>query len=325
VIVLRHTILTSITVVALTIAAQPHAGLYRWVDDNGKVHYSDSMPPEVVSKGRDVLNKQGVLVQTIVPPKSKDEQQALKDDKHAQAIELQQNKRQIAADRSLIAAYRHEGDILKARDKNIAIVRAAELVINGNIHRTRLHLLHMSSLTDKQVADLKKLLHRNYESLFRYDHEREGIENKYNDLLQRYRHIKKHGPGLGAPMETTLDSDMPFLTCHNVHLKCPDEETCKLWWNRTKQYLSENSDMPILIESETLLSTQMPIKSEEISLSAAFNQNAAGGDGEILLDLDCGDIGSSGDKGQTTFEGECVSQRSKMISKRFRPYVTGSY
>ncbi|OOZ43097.1 DUF4124 domain-containing protein [Solemya elarraichensis gill symbiont] len=321
----RFAILTSITVVALAIASQLHAGLYRWVDENGKVHYSDSMPPEVALKGSDVLNKQGIRVMTITPPKSKDEQKAIIDDEHARRIEEQRNKRQIAADKSLISAYRHERDILEARDENIAIVSAAELVINGNIHRARLHLLHMSSLTDKQVSDLKKLLHRNYVSLFRYDHEREGIEEKYNGLLLRYRHIQRHGPGATTPMGDSPDSDVPFLSCHNVHLKCPDAETCGRWWKRTKQYLNENSDMPLLIETDTLLSTQMPIQREDISLSAAFEPKGANGYGEILLDLDCGDISPSGERQQTSHEGECFSQRSKGISKQFRPFVTGAY
>ncbi|OOY65662.1 hypothetical protein BOW13_09980 [Solemya velum gill symbiont] len=325
VITFRFAILTLITVLSLAIASQLHAGLYRWVDANGKVHYSDSMPPEVALKGTDVLNKQGIRVRTITPPKSKNEVQAIVDDEHARKIEEQRHKRQVAADKSLLAAYRHERDILEARDENIAIVSAAELVINGNIHRTRLHLLHMSSLTDKQVSDLKKLLHRNYASLFRYDNEREGIEEKYNDLLLRYRHIQSFGPGATALMENSLDSDVPFLTCHNVHLKCPDSETCTRWWKHTKQYITENSDMPLLLESETLLSTQMPIQSEDISLSAAFEPRGANGSGEILLDLDCGDINPSGERRQTSYEGECISQRSKGISKQFRPFVTGAY
>lgn len=51
------------TVVCLC-AAHPAAAqkLYRWVDKEGVVHYTDSVPPEYAELDRDILNKQGVRV-----------------------------------------------------------------------------------------------------------------------------------------------------------------------------------------------------------------------------------------------------------------------
>ncbi|HSG66515.1 MAG TPA: DUF4124 domain-containing protein [Gammaproteobacteria bacterium] len=40
--------------------AQPR--LYRWVDDQGVVHYGDRIPPEYADRDRDLLNTQGVAV-----------------------------------------------------------------------------------------------------------------------------------------------------------------------------------------------------------------------------------------------------------------------
>ena len=36
--------------------------LYRWVDDDGVVHYGDHVPPQYASRNRDLLNTQGVTV-----------------------------------------------------------------------------------------------------------------------------------------------------------------------------------------------------------------------------------------------------------------------
>lgn len=36
--------------------------LYRWVDENGQVHYGDKIPPQYASQDREVLNKQGIAV-----------------------------------------------------------------------------------------------------------------------------------------------------------------------------------------------------------------------------------------------------------------------
>ena len=34
------------------------AGMYKWTDEKGIVHYSDQMPPEAVNKGTVVMDKQ---------------------------------------------------------------------------------------------------------------------------------------------------------------------------------------------------------------------------------------------------------------------------
>jgi hypothetical protein len=37
------------------------AEVYRWVDENGEVHYSESLPPDYQDKGFDVLNQEGIV------------------------------------------------------------------------------------------------------------------------------------------------------------------------------------------------------------------------------------------------------------------------
>ena len=43
------------------------AGMYKWTDDKGAVHYSDQMPPDAVNKGTMVFDKQGRAVKKIEP------------------------------------------------------------------------------------------------------------------------------------------------------------------------------------------------------------------------------------------------------------------
>ncbi|MDT8320833.1 MAG: DUF4124 domain-containing protein [Xanthomonadales bacterium] len=38
------------------------AEVYRWVDDEGNVHYSQSLPPDFEDKGHDVLNSSGLII-----------------------------------------------------------------------------------------------------------------------------------------------------------------------------------------------------------------------------------------------------------------------
>ena len=49
------------------------ATLYKWVDDDGKVRYSDRMPPTQVKKKHQTLNKQGIIVETKEAAKTDEE------------------------------------------------------------------------------------------------------------------------------------------------------------------------------------------------------------------------------------------------------------
>jgi hypothetical protein len=47
------------------------AEVYRWVDENGEVHYTQSLPPDFEDQGHDVLNERGIVLdedQSLTPP-----------------------------------------------------------------------------------------------------------------------------------------------------------------------------------------------------------------------------------------------------------------
>lgn len=65
--------LTAFLVVSgLTLAVTASAAeVYRWVDENGEVHYSESLPPDFKDKGHDVLNERGIVTDEdlkLTPP-----------------------------------------------------------------------------------------------------------------------------------------------------------------------------------------------------------------------------------------------------------------
>lgn len=57
------------------------AEVYRWVDENGEVHYSESLPPNFKENEHDVLNSSGIVVKEDLslkppPPKKPTEEEA---------------------------------------------------------------------------------------------------------------------------------------------------------------------------------------------------------------------------------------------------------
>jgi len=56
---LRVTLLAAAALSTSVVSAQR---LYRWVDENGNVHFGDRIPPEYADRDRSVLNSQGIAI-----------------------------------------------------------------------------------------------------------------------------------------------------------------------------------------------------------------------------------------------------------------------
>lgn len=121
------------------------AKLYRWVDETGRVQYSDKPPVTAPAAGITELNKSGMVKSTPTPAISqeeRDKQQAL----------LQQQKEQQRKDRALLQSFSGPGDIDLIRDRRIEMIQS---VAAGNVTRLQAALERKARL-DKQISRLEK-------------------------------------------------------------------------------------------------------------------------------------------------------------------------
>lgn len=102
-----------------------HAEFYRWVDDSGTIHYSDSLPPTESQKKQDLLNETGRVVKTIPAPKTVGELEEA--ERLAKLEEIKQQKiiKSKHRDRVLMAMYLTVEDIELVRDERIETVESA--------------------------------------------------------------------------------------------------------------------------------------------------------------------------------------------------------
>jgi chromosome segregation ATPase len=116
--------------------------MYKWVDANGQVHYSNQLPPEASQRKREVINDQGRTVkiyQAPLTPEEKVEAERL--------AELNARKKELAEkranhDRSLLATYSSKKDMYQARDGRISAVESLIQLTNSRI----------SSMQNRQLA-----------------------------------------------------------------------------------------------------------------------------------------------------------------------------
>jgi len=67
----RTTIISLLVAGVMTAGVANAAEVFRWVDENGEVHYSESLPPDFKDKGHDILNSSGLVIDediSLTPP-----------------------------------------------------------------------------------------------------------------------------------------------------------------------------------------------------------------------------------------------------------------
>jgi len=112
---------------ALALLAGPAAAqkLYKWVDDQGRVHYGDKVPPEYADQDREILNQRGVAV---------GREQGAETPAAAQARLEQEQQAKVAAeqaqrDRMLLQTYQNVEEIELLRARRLDLIDA-QLTIN---------------------------------------------------------------------------------------------------------------------------------------------------------------------------------------------------
>jgi hypothetical protein len=112
--------------VALAIGAGPaRAAMYKWVDDKGITHYTDTMPPDAVNKGNVELNKQGVTIKKTDPAVTPEQRKAREAEVEQQRELAKQKEAQARKDRALLDSYTTESDIDLAKNRSLRTVENA--------------------------------------------------------------------------------------------------------------------------------------------------------------------------------------------------------
>lgn len=99
--------------------ANVQAGLYRWVDENGAVHYGDKVPAKYLKKEHQELNEQGTTVKKHDRAMTAEEK-AAKIKAEAERARIENEKRaQALRDLVLTDTYTTERDLVAARDARL--------------------------------------------------------------------------------------------------------------------------------------------------------------------------------------------------------------
>jgi hypothetical protein len=319
-------------VISLAVAATPTSAalagtkrLYRWVDENGTVHYTDTIPPSAADQGRTELSKEGVRLKSVPPAKSADtvakEAELERLRKEQQALIEAQN----AADRVLLQSFRSEDDIVMVRDGKMAAIDVMIEVTRNNVGRQQRALAKLRSeaadleragkplpqrLT-RGITDMERAIQDAYAGILDRQAQKKSIYEKFDKDLARFRQLKR------LPMrQEELDENAPRLVLDNIVL-CSGANECDRLWDKAVSYVRQNVATPVPPSNSTILITAPPAAAEQISMILSRIQNKKDAGATLFLDLQC----------QHTARGEraCKSEEAKKLIQGFRSAVLGDH
>ena len=185
--------------------ASEHQRLFRWVDENGVVHYGDSVPPEYADVEKQVLNHLGVTIAVVRGKKTAEE---IAEENRIAEVRRQENL-QRRQDQALLATYLSVDEIIMHRDRRVELFQAQSRVTElylRNMMRRMATLREEASkfrpysedpeaqMIDPELAEdilvTKATIKRHQANLARFREDEQSIIERFDGDINRFRSLK---------------------------------------------------------------------------------------------------------------------------------------
>lgn len=193
--------LAGIALLVLAVGAV-HATTYKWVDDQGVVHYTDKIPPEALNKGNTVLDKNGVPIRRTDPPLSPEQRRA-RADEEARQQQLAKDRELIERrDRALLATYTVESEIDLARNRALSTIDAqvqSSAAYTGTLNKRKVELdgkktalgdKPMPAVMERELANINTELAKQADLVAAKQREIVAVNAKYDADKKRWKELR---------------------------------------------------------------------------------------------------------------------------------------
>jgi Domain of unknown function (DUF4124) len=178
------------------------AGLYKWTDDQGAVHYSDQMPADAVNKGGVIFDRQGHPLKKIDPTLTPAQQKVKDAEDERLRIIAKTEESKTRRDVALVHSYTSEEEIDFARNRALQAVdsqlKSAE-TFTADLTKRQQQLTKdkaaygtkpVPATLDNELSGLDEELARQEKVLAQRRAEITAINAKYEADKQRWRELK---------------------------------------------------------------------------------------------------------------------------------------
>lgn len=177
--------------------------VFRWVDENGEIHYGHAVPPEHAHRGYDRLRPDGTVAESIARTLTPEERAEIEREEARQAEAEAEQRSQDSRDRLLLASYDSEQDIRDQLASQLTTLNHQRQSINEALSRTSARfesLITRAAQFTRQGESVPAPLNRSIEetraesrrlrdALDVLDDREAGLRQKYGDELERFRQL----------------------------------------------------------------------------------------------------------------------------------------
>ena len=179
--------------------------LYRWVDEQGVVHYGDSVPAEYADADKQVVNEHGITVDVMRGKKTEEE---LAEERRLAELEAER-ERQRRQDRALLATYLSVEEIIMHRDRRVELFQAQARVTELYLRNLQRRLEKLQEIASRyrpysedpnaemidpalsaDIAATRDAIARHQENLSRFREDEKSIVASFNGDIDRFKALK---------------------------------------------------------------------------------------------------------------------------------------
>ncbi len=322
--------LFSVVLAAAVFCVSEAAPLYRWVDEDGRIHYADTVPPQHSKYRRDKLNDQGLTVDVVEESKTEEEHVREKKLEELRSATHRLLQEQLAGDRTLLRTFRSEEEIRKTLNAKLNALEFTESATRANIEKLESQL----DAEEKVAADfetngravpepeVKKILAyreqiaSNYEKIRELENQKWKLRDQFAANLKRFEALtqgRQNSPGIERNQSFSTAAGLSDVAVLGI-TDCPNERICGKTWDLARNYLVQHSSTNILLDTDLLILTSAPENDNDLALSLAKIQKRDNPGAQLFLAFRCNQNGAG--------EELCPREQLRDILAGFRQYVT---
>lgn len=186
----------------------PQKKLYRWVDKDGKVQFSDALPPEAVDQARTEFNaNSGSTTAQVDRALTEEERIAKAEADRLQAIAEKEAEQARKTEAAMIASFQNEDELKRSFNNRIDLVKQTLEAIEAGIASQRASLASLladaaenelagKATPAKKATDIRNLhdeMTRQQQMLVLKQGELVELDEELARLVERFREIKGSG------------------------------------------------------------------------------------------------------------------------------------
>ncbi len=175
--------------------------LYKWVEEDGTIRYSDRLPPDQRKKRHQKLSTQGRILETTeaaTPPEELKRRRAEQKRLEEEARKKAEQEAAIQAekdhhDRVLLMTFSNENEIIEVEKERVAVITSVISLLRKNSAQEQQKLEQLEQRAQREYIDQDKAIPGGLAQNIEYFAEKiRGIEHQlYAEDLIRYRELTR--------------------------------------------------------------------------------------------------------------------------------------